>query len=86
MQIFLNLGTGSVNIVRLKLNVLFVDASSIVSNFNMVAIPKQQIELNAPGKPETTRSLQTVWTQIRTTEYRSDLDPKPLVAPYQCMI
>ena len=25
------------------------DAISIVSNFNMVAIPKQQKELNAPG-------------------------------------
>ena len=57
----------------------------IVSSFNMVAVLKQQIELNAPGKPETTRSLQTVRTQIRTYRMSADLDPI-LVAPYQYKI
>ena len=41
----------------------------------MVAVLKQQIELNAPSKPETTRSLQTVRTQRRTYRISADLDP-----------
>ena len=54
--------------------------TSIVSNFNMVAIQKQQIKLNLPDL------CKQFGPKPGLTEYRLDLDLNPLVTPYQYKI